>query len=136
MVNTLGLSEQARFLNLARHEEVPAVLSQIDVLVLPSRSTPRWKEQFGRVLIEGMAAGCVVIGSSSGAIPEVLGDAGLVFEEESSDDLARAIQRVLGDRSLGETLRARGRARVKENYTWDAVAGRVVSMYHALLDGS
>ncbi len=133
MVEALGLGDSTRFLSSAGHGEVPELLSMIDVLVLPSRSTPRWKEQFGRVLIEGMAAGCAVIGSSSGAIPEVLGDAGVVFEEERSDDLAKAIQRVLGDTSLVQALRVRGRQRVRESYTWDAVADRVVAMYHTLL---
>jgi glycosyltransferase involved in cell wall biosynthesis len=133
MVKSLGLGDSTRFLAPAGHGEVPALLSMIDVLVLPSRSTPGWKEQFGRVLIEGMAAGCAVIGSSSGAIPEVLGDAGVVFEEENSDDLARAIQRVMGDRSLAESLRVRGRRRVRERYTWDVVADRVVAMYKTLL---
>jgi glycosyltransferase involved in cell wall biosynthesis len=133
MVEELGLGDSTRFLAPAGHGEVPAHLSMIDVLVLPSRSTPRWKEQFGRVLIEGMAAGCAVIGSSSGAIPEVLGDAGVVFQEESSDDLARAIQRVLGDPAFAQSLRVRGRQRVRERYTWDAVADRVVAMYRTLL---
>jgi len=118
------------------HGRMPELLAAVDVLVLPSRTLPKLKEQFGRVLIEGMAAGCVVIGSSSGAIPEVLGDAGLVFEEVRPEDLATAIERVLEDRSLRETLRARGRARVEETYTWDVVAGRVVSLYHTLLEGS
>jgi glycosyltransferase involved in cell wall biosynthesis len=133
MAEALGLRDSTRFLSSAGHGEVPELLSMMDVLVLPSRSTPRWKEQFGRVLIEGMAAGCAVIGSSSGAIPEVLGDAGVVFEEERPDDLAGAIQRVLGDPSLAQALRIRGRQRVREMYTWDAVADRVVAMYGTLL---
>ena len=50
----------------------------IDLLALPSLTTPRWAEQFGRVLVEAMARGVPVVGSSSGAIPEVIGDAGLI----------------------------------------------------------
>jgi len=48
-------------------------MNSLDVLVLPSRSRSFWKEQFGRVLIEAMACGVPVIGSSSGEIPNVIG---------------------------------------------------------------
>jgi len=130
----LGIGDRTRFLPAASHGDVPKTLAGIDVLVLPSRTTRRWKEQFGRVLIEGMAAGCVVIGSTSGAIPEVIGDAGLVFEEEDVESLANAIRRTLKEEGLAETLRARGRRRVEERYTWEAVAGRVVALYRDLVD--
>ena len=49
--------------------------------MLPSLTRPNWKEQFGRVLIEAMASGVPVIGSDSGAIPDVIGQAGLIFPE-------------------------------------------------------
>ncbi|HXF59506.1 MAG TPA: glycosyltransferase family 4 protein [Candidatus Saccharimonadales bacterium] len=133
LAEELGIQDQTRFLPAASHGDVMKTLAAIDVLVLPSRTTPRWKEQFGRVLIEGMAAGCVVVGSSSGAIPEVIGDAGLVFEEESVESLAGAVRRALEEQGLAETLRSRGRRRVEERYTWEAVADRVVGLYRDLV---
>jgi glycosyltransferase involved in cell wall biosynthesis len=64
------------------YDNMPAVLKGLDVLVLPSVTIlPLHREQFGRVLVEAMAAGVPVVGSSSGAIPEVIGDAGLVVPE-------------------------------------------------------
>ncbi len=133
LARDLGLAGRTRFLPALPHGGVPAALACIDVLVLPSRPTPKWKEQFGRVLVEGMAAGCVVIGSSSGAIPEVLGEAGIVFHEEDSNDLARALGRALREPALAERLRIRGWARVRERYTWSAVAARVMEVYDRLL---
>ena len=125
----LGIEDRVRFFPLVPHEAMPPILAAIDVLVLPSRTMPKLKEQFGRVLIEGMAAGCVTIGSSSGAIPEVVGDGGLVFKEESLDDLAKTLRRALGDTDLAECLRRRGRARVEQQYTWNAIAKRIVAFY-------
>lgn len=133
MASDLGIGATTRFLPLVAHEDVPALLSSIDVLVLPSRTTPRQKEQFGRVLIEGMAAGCVVIGSSSGGIPHVLGDAGLVFPEENWSALATEIRRAIDDSELARERRVRGRRRVRERYTWDAVAAELLGFYRRLL---
>lgn len=133
LAKELGIAGRTRFFAALPHGGVPAALESLEVLVLPSRPTPKWKEQFGRVLIEGMAAGCVVIGSSSGAIPEVLGDAGLVFREEDSADLARSLERALSESDLATQLRIRGRNRVRERYTWDAVAARVMEVYEQVL---
>ena len=69
--------------------EVPAVLRALDVLVLPSLTTPSWKEQFGRVLQEAMACAIPVVGSDSGEIPHVIGDAGLVTPEGDAAALRR-----------------------------------------------
>jgi len=66
-----------------------------DVLVLPSRTTRVWKEQFGRVLVEAMACKVPVVGSDSGAIPEVIGDAGLVFPEGDAEALAACLRRLI-----------------------------------------
>lgn len=132
---SLGLAERVRFFPLLPHGDVPALLRAIDVLVLPSRTTPRLKEQFGRVLVEGMAAGCVVIGSSSGAIPSVLGDGGLVFREEDSGDLAARLRDALGRPDLARDLRRLGRRRVASNYTWDAIAEKAAGLYERLAAG-
>ena len=130
---SLGLAERVRFLPSVPHADVPTVLRAMDVLVLPSRTTPRLREQFGRVLIEGMAAGCVVIGSSSGAIGDVIGDAGLVFPEENPEALAASLKRALWEPELAESLREKGRERVRSRYTWDAIAERLVGLYRSVL---
>jgi len=129
----VGILHRTRFLPLVPHERVPELLAAIDVLVLPSRALPKLKEQFGRVLIEGMAGGCVTIGSSSGAIPDVLANGGLIFEEENVDSLGGALTRALGEPALAEKLRIEGRRRVREHYTWDAIAKQVVAFYGRVL---
>lgn len=133
LAEELGIDETVRFLPTVAHAEVPAVLAGFDVLVLPSRTIPGSQEHFGRVLIEGMAAGCVVIGTDSGAIPEVLGEAGLVVPEENAEALADAIGRALADQGMAEALRSKGLARVRERYTWDAIAARLAAFYRQIL---
>lgn len=133
MAAELGIGATTRFLPLVAHEEVPALLSSIDVLVLPSRTTSRQKEQFGRILVEGMAAGCVVIGSSSGGIPHVLGDAGIVFPEDDADALASELRRAIGDPGFARERRRLGRRRVRERFTWEVVAEDLMAFYRRLL---
>ena len=126
---------KAALVGAVDHAAVPDYLACLDALVLPSRTTLSWAEQFGHVLIEAMAAGVAVIGSSSGAIPEVIGDAGLLFPESDVESLRRQLAWVLGDEALRKTLVARGRERVRQRYTHTAVAAAQRDIYVRLLAG-
>ena len=78
-------------------------------MVVPSLTTPQWKEQYGRIIAEAMACGVPVVGSDSGAIPEVIGDAGLVVSENDPMALADALSRLMSDQKLLERLATAGR---------------------------
>ena len=81
--------------------EISAFYQSVDILIVPSLTAPHWKEQFGRVIIEAMACGCVVIGSDSGEIPNVIADSCRIFPENNPqaflDVLAAAVKCVLTD---------------------------------------
>ena len=79
----------------AAHEQMPDFMNAADVVVLPSLSTPRWKEQYGRVLPEAMACGKQVIGSDSGAIPELVKDWGDIVPEGDVAALRECLRRAL-----------------------------------------
>jgi glycosyltransferase involved in cell wall biosynthesis len=115
---------------------MPNYLSSLDVLVLPSISQPNWKEQFGRVLIEAMACDVVTVGARSGAIPEVIGQAGLIFEERDIEDLRTQLQRLLDDVPLRDSLRQAGKQRVLDHYTHAAIAQHTVEVYKEILSTS
>jgi glycosyltransferase involved in cell wall biosynthesis len=110
-------------------EELPAFYRGLDALVLPSRTTPSWKEQFGRVLVEAQACGVPVVGSSSGAIPEVIGDAGIIFPEGNTAYLAVALQRLRDDVALQRSFARKGRERVCQHYGWNAIAAQMRQVY-------
>ncbi|MFQ5611541.1 MAG: glycosyltransferase [Anaerolineae bacterium] len=128
-----GLGQRLVWIDTVPHVEVPRYLSAMDVLVLPSQTTPSWKEQFGHVLIEAMACGVPVVGSDSGAIPEVIGDAGLIFPEGRADLLAQQLRLLQKDVSLRKTLGERGRERVLSNYTDQYIAGRTAAFWREIL---
>jgi glycosyltransferase involved in cell wall biosynthesis len=134
LVAERGLAARVRFPGGMPFAEVPGFIRALDALVLPSVTIPpEHKEQFGRVLVEAMAAGTPVVGSSSGAIPEVIGDAGLVVPERDPAALARALERLLGSADVRASLVARGRERARGRFGWPVVARETLDLYRAAL---
>lgn len=127
----LGMRDRVSVRN-ARSVDMPGIYAGLDVLVLPSRSQSNWKEQFGRVLIEAMACGVPVVGSTCGEIPNVIGDAGLIFAEEDAGALRAVLARLQSDAAEARALAERGRRRVLERYTMRAVARATVEIYRAV----
>jgi glycosyltransferase involved in cell wall biosynthesis len=131
-----GLLDRARFTGAVHYEQMPEFFKQIDFLVMPTETTERIREQFGRVLVEAMA-GCIpVIGSTCGAIPEVIADAGLVFPEGDAQTLAEAMRRMLSDPELRERCAMMGKTHVEENYSWDVVARKTFDFFMQVLAGT
>ncbi len=126
------LAHQVHLLPRVPSPAMPSVMGALDVLVLPSLTTPRWKEQFGRVLVEAMAAAVAVVGSTSGEIPAVLGDAGVVVPEGDAQALRAALATLADDPARRQALGQQGRARVLAHYTPQAVAADTVAFYHRL----
>jgi glycosyltransferase involved in cell wall biosynthesis len=112
--------------------EFPQFLQSLDVLVLPSISQPNWKEQFGRVLVEAMACGVPVVGSTCGEIPNVIGDAGLVVPEGDITALANALRRLQSDAALRSQRASQGRQRALECFTQQRIAAETVQVYRTL----
>jgi len=106
------------------HDRVPAYLNAMDILCAPSQTTPSWREQFGRMLIEAFACGVPVVASDSGEIPYVVGDAGLVLPERDAAAWARTLEALLRDADRRADLGRRGRARAEAIYAWPIVARR------------
>jgi len=127
----LGVAERTEIRRWTPSNEMPTLMHELDVLVLPSLTRPHWREQFGRVLVEAMAAGVVVVGSDSGEIPHVIDDAGIVIPEGDDHALAGALERLADDPELRAELSRRGRARVLEHYTHEGVAAQTLDACRA-----
>lgn len=129
LVKELEIGDRVQFDGVIPSNQMPSYLQQMDVLVLPSRTMPNWKEQFGRVLIEAMACEVAVIGSDSGEIPNVVGDAGLIFPEGDVEALRALLQRVMETEGLRDALGEAGRERVLQHYTQAQIAAQTVEVY-------
>jgi glycosyltransferase involved in cell wall biosynthesis len=115
------------------HEQVPEEMSKFDVLVLPSRTVPEWKEQFGHVLIEAMAMGIPAIGSTCGEIPNVIGRPDLVFSEGDAEALAAILERMILEPAWRKEVEQYGITRVCQNYSHERIAERLVSLWRKIL---
>jgi glycosyltransferase involved in cell wall biosynthesis len=112
---------------------VADALGAIDVAVVLSRSTSEWAEQFGRVVVEAMFSGCAVVAYASGAIPDVLGDGGLLVEEGDVPGLSNALGSLIADDSFRTGLAKHGRDRALARFDPAIVAGEMIELWGQLL---
>ncbi len=115
------------------HAQIPELMQAMDVFVLPSLTTPQWKEQFGHVLIEAMACEVAVIGSNSAEIPNVIGPSGIVVPEGDSKRLCTALQQLADNAPKRIDLANKGRLRVLEKYTNEKIAKHTLEFIGHLL---
>jgi glycosyltransferase involved in cell wall biosynthesis len=118
-----GVAERVRHLGYLEPGDVPALYRNALAMVFPSLY-----EGFGSPPLEAMACACPVASSTRGSLSEVIGDAALAFDPESTDEIAAAVDRIASDGQLREDLRARGR-RQAAGFTWETAARRHVEAY-------
>lgn len=114
-------------------DSIPELMTSLDLLVIPSRTTDHWVEQFGRVAIEAMLAGTAIISSDSGALPEVIGDAGVLVAEGDSGALARAMDELSLDGQRRRQLVDNGENRAMIRYTPTVIAERLRAFWEDVL---
>jgi glycosyltransferase involved in cell wall biosynthesis len=129
----LGIAERVVWVGPVPSIEMPAFYRGLDVLVLPSRTQPNWKEQFGRVLVEAMACAVPVVGSTCGEIPQVIGDAGCIFPEDDAPALRATLQGLADHPEMRLHLGAAGRGRVLERFTMAHIAQQTLAVYRAIV---
>jgi glycogen synthase len=110
LAEALGVARQVTFFGPRKGKDLALVMNQHKILVVPSRPKP--PEALGIVAIEGIACGCVVVGSRNGGLPEAIGPCGLLFENEDVLGLANCLSRLLFDEALRMEFRAAASAHV------------------------
>ena len=129
LAGELGIAE--RLIWTGYRDDVPRLLHALDLLVHTSIAP----EPFGRVLIEAMAAGVVVIGADAGAVPEIITDGvnGLTVPPGDADALASAMARVLDQPDEAAAWRRAARATVEQRFTLEAYVRGVERVYEEIL---
>jgi glycosyltransferase involved in cell wall biosynthesis len=106
---------------------------EIDMLVLPSYDVPTWREQFGFVLIEAMSHSVPVIGTTGGEIQHVIGDAGVVVEQNNLEELIKSLRTMMADDKMRKSYGKKGFERVNECYTHEVIAHKTHDFFLELL---
>ena len=130
LAETLGLADRVIFAGRVDDADLPALYSGAAVYVVPSLA-----EGFGATALEAMACGAPVVASNRAALPEVVADAGLLFDPEHERELASLLRRVLSDPTLADDLRRRALARAGL-YTPARTTGRVLALLREVSDGA
>lgn len=133
LVATRGIGDRVEFIGPVDPDDVVEFYRTLDVLAVPSLPTPSWTEQFGRVAVEAMACGVPVVSSDAGALPDVVGGAGIVVPAGDVPALTAALLDA-GDARATE-LRVSGLTRAAE-CTWDAVARDYLGLYRSVTHGA
>ena len=123
LVEKLGLKEQVLFTGYIKQEDVPALLSGAIAFIFPSLY-----EGFGMPPLEAMACGTAVITSNTSSLPEVIGEAGILINPYSVEEIKEAMKKVWKEKDLAERLRKAGRERARE-YTWERSARVLKKVY-------
>ena len=126
-----GLEDRVVFRGFLSHGDLPGHYATLDVVVVPSLPRPNWVEQFGRVAVEAMAAGVPVVATDCGALPDVVGDGGVVVPAGDSRALADTILRLAEDSEFRREQGARGQTRAAR-YSWHEVAAAHRILYEAI----
>jgi glycosyltransferase involved in cell wall biosynthesis len=134
LAHSLGVGDRVELRPWQQGPELAAIYREAHVVLVPSRPTQTWVEQFGRVIVEAQASGAVVAGYASGSIPEVAGDAGVIVPVGDVEELAVAVGSVVSDSDEFASRRVAGQ-RQAANRTWEAVASRQLSLYHSVVAG-
>ena len=131
LARTLGVSHSVIFTGSLAHREVCGLYHGARALVLASIETPEWAEQFGYVLAEALSAGCPVIGTRSGSIPDVLGSGGIIVSPASPQDIAVAFGQ-MADQGVRQSFSEAARAQ-SAKFSAERFAGELSAAYRRVL---
>ena len=130
LIQKLGIGHRINFTGRIDDQEFVQQYARATVAVVPSVY-----EGFGLPAGEAMACGVPVISTTGGALPEVVGDAGVLVQPANSAALAGAIQEILNNPSRAKELGMAGFRRVQKHFTWEKAAEKTVAAYREVIDG-
>lgn len=128
LVKKLNLDGMVHFTGRLTHKELAQHYSGAQIAVVPSLY-----EGFGIPAAEAMACGTPVIATTGGALPEVVGDAGILVPPRNADALATAIKQLLNDKQAQRQMSEAGRKRVREQFNWEQAARKTLDVYQEVL---
>lgn len=112
-----------------KYSQIHKVYQSADLFFLPSRTTPTWEEQYGMALVEAMACGLPIVSTNSGAIPEIVGEAGMIVREGSAEAMRAAILHLLTNPTERDTLSKLALDRAKARYDCMITARKLQNLY-------
>lgn len=135
LAERLGISGHVSWLGSLPAEERAELWSRVDCAVVPTREMNAPVDQASTGALQAMAAGRPVVATRTGALPEFVGDTGILVDADDPPALTAALQQLRDDPALRQSLGAAARRRVLEQYSTHAVARRSVELWRQIVDG-
>jgi glycosyltransferase involved in cell wall biosynthesis len=135
MAERLGVASRITWMGALPAEDLSMVWPRLDCLVAPARTTKQWVEPHGRSVIEAMGYGVPVIGTDSGALPEIIGSAGIVVKEEDAPAITEAVTLLLDSPQHRMAYALEGRKRVMSEFVDAAIARKTQGFWSEILKG-
>lgn len=132
LAGKLRLAPRIRWAGVLPPDQIARLWPELDVLVLPSRATAQWNEPVGHVLMEAMAHEVAVVGTDSGVIPEVIGEAGVIVPAADATALSEALRKISRSAER-QPLAQAARARVMQRFSDDAIAERTLEFWGSIV---
>jgi glycosyltransferase involved in cell wall biosynthesis len=129
VIRQLSDIAEFRWVDSASYSDMPAIYNSSDIFFLPSQTTPTWEEQYGMSLIEAMACGLPIVTTDSGAIPEVVGDAGIVLAQQDVDKLVKTLRELIQNPGKRATMSLLSLARARALYDAKKISKRLAKLY-------
>jgi glycosyltransferase involved in cell wall biosynthesis len=129
-ISNLHLEDKVIFTGYVEDEVLACLYNAASLLVFPSL-----QEGFGLPAVEAMVCGCPVAVSNLGSLPEIVGDAGFLFDPNSKEEMLGVIKKVLSDNDLRESMKSKGLERAKK-FSWEKAATDLLAIFHNVVDGN
>lgn len=129
LVTTLGLDAKVIFTGFVPDEDLPTLYSAASIFVFPSLY-----EGFGLPPLEAMACGTPVVASNTSSLPEVIGDAGVLVNPFSIDEITSAVRSVLKSKSRQREMSCKGVERARR-FSWEETARKTLTVYRQVHEG-
>ena len=129
LIEKLGLSDRVEFTGKTSVEELVRHYNESEIAVVPSVY-----EGFGFPAAEAMSCGIPVIASDGGALPEVVGDAGIVVPARDHEGISRAVNELITDRRRLKQMADKGSERVRKIFTWEKAVREMIEVYRKVIE--
>lgn len=132
LASKLGILKDVKFIGWRPHNEIPTIISEHHVMLVPSL----WVEPFGRVVLEGMASGLIVIGSGSGGMRSVLVHerTGLIPANNDAESYAYQLKRLLSEPTFGQSIVANAAVQIQKHFSLEKMIDRYEMLFLSVLE--
>lgn len=115
------------------YEKIHEIYQSADIFIAPSKDIKTWQEQYGYMLLEAQASGLPIITTDAGSIPEVVGDAAIIVEQNDVQELTQQLKKLIENKKLRNEYGRKARIRAETVHDSRIIAGKLKDLYLSII---